>query len=107
MGTDTYNGWANRETWLVNLWVNNEPNLSDAVLETVADTVDRVAEQWVPRAAGEAVAELVAGWWDDDASDRMRGLWDDLVGTALARVDWEAVAAPFVAERWEQLSSDL
>lgn len=106
MGDDTYNGWANRETWLVNLWVTSDPGLSDAVAETVADTIDRVAEQWVPRAAGEAICELVAGWWDDDASDYMRGLWGDLVGTALGRVDWEAIAAPYVAERWEQLAAN-
>lgn len=25
--TETYNGWTNYETWLVNLWINNEEHL--------------------------------------------------------------------------------
>jgi len=30
---NTYNGWANRETWLVNLWLTNEPNTEKTLIE--------------------------------------------------------------------------
>ena len=30
---NTYNGWANRETRLVNLWLTNEPNTEKTLIE--------------------------------------------------------------------------
>lgn len=108
MGDDTYNGWANRETWVVNLWIVNDPALSDMVADMVADTIDRVGEEWVDRAAGEGLFELVAEWWCDDVGDTWRGgLWSDLVGTALGRVDWQTIVAPYVADRWDQMIREV
>ena len=28
----TYNGWSNRETWVVNLWLTNEPYAYDVIV---------------------------------------------------------------------------
>ena len=33
----TYNGWTNRETWLVNLWLTNEPG-TYATLTAIAES---------------------------------------------------------------------
>jgi len=33
--TDTYNGWTNRETWLVSLWLNNVQASYSILLEAL------------------------------------------------------------------------
>ena len=30
---EEYNGWKNRQTWLVNLWLNNEPSSQQALYD--------------------------------------------------------------------------
>ena len=30
-----YNGWSNRETWLVNLWLNNEPFHQESLINII------------------------------------------------------------------------
>jgi len=34
--TSTYNGWTNRETWLVSLWLNNDPGSYEMLAEALA-----------------------------------------------------------------------
>lgn len=33
MNQPGYNGWTNRDTWVINLWLNNDEYLYEAVLE--------------------------------------------------------------------------
>ena len=33
MANDTYNGWANRETWALNLWLSNDQGIYLATME--------------------------------------------------------------------------
>ncbi len=80
---ECYNGWANRETWLVDLWLTNEKYSYD-VLAHIIQAFDTTTEQagelehWV-RASFEAYA--------GEAS-----LWKDLLGAAIDRVDWRQIA---------------
>jgi len=78
----TYNGWSNRETWLVSLWLNNDP-VNYALLQTAC------------KRAGNAFNK--AEWLESELQDEMcdleleASLWSDLLGTALARVNWTEV----------------
>jgi hypothetical protein len=75
----TYNGWCNRETWLVSLWLNNDP-ASEDVLRRVGkqsgDACDK--SEWLERQLQNAL--------DDHSAEA--SLWTDLLRTSLGRVNW-------------------
>lgn len=76
--TAEYNGWNNRETWVINLWLGSEPEYYDVLSHITSD--------FEP---DEQPAELEA--WVREEFDRLdmsASLWSDLLSTALGRVDW-------------------
>ena len=82
MSLDNYNGYTNRETWLVCLWINNDENAQRHWLTIAADITDR----------GKLADFVEATYQDQLDSQDHTGMWLDLFGTALARVDWLEVA---------------
>jgi hypothetical protein len=80
---DGYNGWANKETWLVHLWLTNDP-ASDSLWRSVG------------REVGDAyrLADVLRQDLEDGATESAppSGLYRDLLTTALARVAWDDVA---------------
>ena len=76
------NGWANYETWCVNLWLTNEPASDEQLTKIIK----------AHKEDGEA-AQAVKEWVADDyilngAPDLPPGLASDLVRAALGEVDW-------------------
>lgn len=98
MSADEYSGWPNRETWLVALWLDNEPGTYEASRSITLRIVEEVRARYADRqgfvAAGESLAEYVA----DLAPDLGASLAADLLGHALARVDWASVAEAHTEE---------
>lgn len=67
MTNNTYNGWANYETWNVSLWLNNDENLYFAMLDAIrngARTYEDVREHM--GLTGETKDGVA---WDDLALD--------------------------------------
>ena len=78
-----YNGWPNYETWLVGLWLDND---------------ERTYRHWRAEASKLSAWELarVLETAHKDTSYDLtgaEGVWADLVGAALSRVDWAYLAA--------------
>jgi hypothetical protein len=63
-GDDRYNGWANRSTWLVNVWFNPETR---ADLESIKDQIDCVQK---------ALTDTYGGFFADLLSSDID--WDEL-----------------------------
>ena len=83
-----YNGWTNRETWLVALWIDNEEWTYHQAREIARHTVNAYAladqlEEWV-------VSELVP--------DLGASLASDLLTTSIGRVNWEKIAEHYMAD---------
>lgn len=81
----TYNGWSNRATWNVALWLNNEEGLYHETLRLLrySDAEDRLKE---------FCEEL----WTDRTPD----------GDALSEVDWVEIVESYDEEREETLADD-
>jgi hypothetical protein len=88
--SETFNGWANRETWNIALWINNDENLYRAAIEAV-DTLTR---------SGTLDISLTPTWAKAFASVQ----FDDVFGkpetpdgtkTTDPKIDWSAIADMF------------
>lgn len=77
--TTEYNGWRNRETWLVNLWLSE--NMED--YEFLRSICKKPVATWVK-------AEELEGYYQDLLEEMyaVPSFWSDILGTALDRVDW-------------------
>ena len=81
MDTDKYNGWTNRATWCVHLWLSNtEPDYRHW-REVCANAAD----------AYHAGEQMLAHF-RDAAPDRVRGMFLDLLDSVFDSVNWTEIA---------------
>jgi hypothetical protein len=112
MTDETYNGWRNRWTWLVALWINNDQGTQEGAHEALRAgpygsegfTLTEARRAFynspgsIDRYAGEILREYVEAL--SEAS--FPALWEggslelDLLTTALAYVEWAEVGASFL-----------
>lgn len=90
------NGWTNRETWLVNLWIGEgaigDPHGVDEQGRYFAERYEKSSASYRMAAwLKEQVSELACGHVGD-------GLAADLLGAALASVNWDEIAEHYVED---------
>ena len=77
----TYNGWSNRETWLVSLWLNNDESLYSQLLAAVElQEPASIKAEWL--------AERTQEQLDWHLEDQDASLWVDMLRGSFYRVDW-------------------
>lgn len=138
--SETYNGWANVETWRVQLHLANDEGESNHILAMACgyiagDFPRRRAGTYVTLATGEVRRDggPVKGTFSEAIRDRVersvdrvykcdvvagepgvgffggRSAWEmfarDVVDAALARVDWEQIAAHWLRAARDEVAS--
>ena len=76
-----YNGWTNKETWLVNLW------LGDTLEADAGSSIEITAEY---------VEEVVESYLDSDALNA--GFVRDLLNCALGEINYDEIAEHYYRE---------
>ena len=101
-----YNGLTNYETWIVQVWLTNEEysalywkEQATEILEGAPDT-QRVLT--LEQAATFELADRFKNTFEEAAADDVpSGVFSDLLGAALANVNWREMAELFVADAME------
>src|SRR5689334_10479074 len=86
-----YNGWENKWTWLLHLHLSNEASLMEEIAQLVASepndgTAGWLVEMWVKVALSNWLSLFPVRAMRHD--EEMRLLAWDLLGSALAFVEW-------------------
>lgn len=93
-----YNGWYNYETWLVNLWMDNEQGSQDYWREMVGEcrrTAKKESydndEDHVVRAVADCLKNE-----HEEALPELNGFAADLLNAAMSEVNWHEIATHLV-----------
>lgn len=80
MDQQSYNGWTNHATWVVNLWLTNDEYTEEGL---------RMAVRY---GGHEGVKDYVDELLDDSGIDSGT-MWYDLIRSCLSEVDWREIAS--------------
>ncbi len=94
MNKQEYNGWTNYETWLVNLWMENDSHVENYNVSLAHDSIEEYEKgnqkhDWFhfEDVFKEDLQELLEG---------MHGLPHDLLAAAISEVDTRAIAKHWI-----------
>ena len=99
---EEYNGWKNRQTWLVNLWLNNEPSSQQALYDIANDNDDGLADgsPTPVHMRADTLMEYimdrfysVENFLTEDLDANLSGMFLDLLNDAIWMADLESIVA--------------
>jgi hypothetical protein len=110
MTEDTYNGWANYETWAVGMYLDGNYDGPGTYYLTIDTVRDALHNGGTALQVADALKEMVEEYTnphtiDDDHPDpALHPLVADLFGAALSSVDWHELADAWIENVSEQVA---
>ncbi len=89
---NTYNGWTNYETWLVNIWVDNDKKLY-FIMKEILNSCD-----WENKTY--ELSKVLQELYEKQAENigLKVGLMSDLLNGALSAVNWYELAEHYITD---------
>jgi hypothetical protein len=93
-----YNGWSNYETWLANLWFDNDEGTQSYIREQAEECLKEAEEEknFTRREnATLAMRDFLENYVEELQSESgmpSNGLFCDLLSAAIGRIDWYEIA---------------
>lgn len=99
----TYEGWTNKPTWCVNLWLSNDEGLYIQVRDLVKCCKRKHRDddqEAIAYSLGKQIQDLVEDGIVNgrSSSNSWEGLESDLMSWALAYVNWEEIAQAWLED---------
>jgi hypothetical protein len=93
MSDTRYNGWSNYETWVVNLWIDNDEGSYNYWCERARECfIDAASDGEGKEQAATVLAQALENEHDENAP-KLTGAFADLFSHALGMVNWYEIAA--------------
>jgi hypothetical protein len=100
MTENSHNGWTNYQTWVVNLWIDNDEGMHETMREwaqeCMQDAIDKGCD--ADSARNDATYELGQRieQWHDEYAPETQGVFADLLTRALGQVNWYEIAENYI-----------
>lgn len=97
MTNKEYNGWHNYETWVVNLWMDNDEGSQSYWQEQAEECVKVDGREDAVTSLSDLIKDNHEEQWSEINQDRA-SVFSDLMGAALSEVNWREIAQHLVDE---------
>jgi hypothetical protein len=109
--SERYNGWTNYETWLVNLWMDNEQGSQDFFRE-VARGIHSQTDAYntgltVAEEARFRFSDWLKQYYSEETRPELPGVYGDLLCGALSSVNWDEIARHYIDAIVEEESNGV
>jgi hypothetical protein len=105
MTNKTYNGWTNYETWLTNLWIDQDSyateTISNICLGLMGSWEDKDDIDW---RLGDSIKDIIEEWVD--SAEIANGFILDMLRGAISEVNFREIAGHYYDELKEFTESD-
>ena len=92
MNNEKYNGWTNYETWVINIWVDND----EEIYLTIRDIIN--SYDWTGKTY--ELSKVLQEWYDKKVEKLglENGVMHDLLTGALSAVNWYELADHYITD---------
>ena len=92
MNNEKYNGWTNYETWVINIWVDND----EEIYLTMNDIIN--SYDWTGKTY--ELSKVLQEWYDKKVEKLglENGVMHDLLTGALSAVNWYELADHYITD---------
>ena len=102
MNKNEYNGWFNYETWLVNLWMDNDQGSHEMWREHARESID-IDEGCNWFYFEERLKEYLDMLVEDMDNGIASGLAHDLIGAAISEVNTREISMHWISDELEMM----